>query len=336
MAQYRIGISGWRYPPWRGTFFPPDLTQKDELAYASRQVNSIEINGTFYSLQRPTSFRAWHDQTPDDFVFSVKCPRYITHIRRLKEIETPLANFFASGVLSLGDKLGPLLWQFPPSFTFEPTRLGEFFKLLPRDTAAAARLARRHDTYISSASLKPAADRPLRHAMEVRHDSFKTPEFLSLLREHQIAVVVADTAGRWPLFEDVTSDFIYVRLHGDEELYVSGYTRAALQQWSRKLRTWHRGANSPAARRLLAPAKVPSRGRDVFVYFDNDVKIQAPYDAMTLAHRLGVGPRPDTAPDATTVKEEPRQSADWLQWRRRGTQPPISPRKAAATSRRAA
>jgi uncharacterized protein YecE (DUF72 family) len=318
MASYRIGISGWRYPPWRGTFFPKDLAQKDELAYASRQVNSIEINGTFYSLQRPTSFKRWHDATPDDFVFSVKAPRFITHIRRLKDVEIPLANFFASGVLRLGEKLGPVLWQLPPSFRYDADRLAAFFKLLPRDTDEAARIARQHDRAIAEVWLKSERNRPLRHALEVRHASFKTPEFVSLLRQHRIAVVVADTAGKWPLIEDVTADFIYVRLHGDEELYVSGYTPVALKHWERNLRTWHRGANLGAVHRLAAPAPLRAKGRDAFVYFDNDVKIRAPYDAMSLAHNLGIGPKPGTPPSPESIAERPRTPAEWP-WRlRRG------------------
>lgn len=318
MAEYRIGISGWRYPPWRGHFFPEGLPQREELAYASRQVNSIEINGTFYSLQRPSSFRLWYEQTPDDFVFSLKGPRFITHIKRLQDVAGPLANFFASGLLQFGEKLGPLLWQLPPSFRYDPQRLAEFFKLLPRDTAAAARLAKKHDHHLASAWTKAGKNRPLRHALEVRHASFETPEFIALLREHEIALVVADTAGKWPLLEDVTADFIYVRLHGDEELYVSGYTPGALQKWARTMRAWHRGENGPRARRLGPDAPERKAGRDVYAYFDNDVKIQAPYDAMSLAHCLGIGPRPEGAPLPATIAEKPRQSADWP-WRRRGT-----------------
>lgn len=317
MAGYRIGISGWRYPPWRKRFFPEGLPQREELAYASRQVNSIEINGTFYSLQRPTSFRAWYEQTPPDFVFSVKGPRFITHIKRLGNVRVPLANFFASGVLQLREKLGPILWQLPPSFHYNAERLEAFFKLLPRDTVAAARLASEHDSHITSPFTQSCGRRPLRHAMEVRHSSFETPEFIALLRKYEVALVVADTAGKWPLMEDVTSDFIYVRLHGDEELYVSGYTPEALRQWSKKTRAWHEGKNAPGAHRLGPPAKPRKAGRDVYVYFDNDVKIQAPYDAMSLAHRLKLRPPPETAaPSPLTVAEKPRGPSEW-RWRRR-------------------
>jgi uncharacterized protein YecE (DUF72 family) len=307
-ATVRIGISGWTYAPWRGTFFPEDLRQSDELDYASRQVRSIEINGTFYSLQRPANYASWAARTPDDFVFSVKAPRFVTHIKRLQDIAGPLANFFASGVLRLCDKLGPLLWQLPPSLPYDRDRLAAFFDLLPRDTASAARLARKHDSHIAHTWLKTDATRPLRHALEVRHASFQTPEFIALLREHGIALVVADTAGKWPFLEDITTDFVYVRLHGDEVLYVSGYTPAALQTWVRKIRAWSRGRSPAGAKTIGAPPPPNLRGsgRDVFVYFDNDVKVRAPYDAMTLAHLLGTGPAPGAAPDIRTIAETPR------------------------------
>jgi uncharacterized protein YecE (DUF72 family) len=302
----RIGISGWNYPPWRGTFFPAALVQREELAYAARQVASIEINGTFYSLQRPSSYGAWHALTPPGFLFSVKGPRYITHIRRLKEPVVPLANFLASGVLRLEEKLGPLLWQLPPSLRFDEARLDEFLGLLPRNTDAARALARNHDDKVREVWLEPGPRRPLRHALEVRHNSFQSPEFIALLRRHRVALVVADTAGKWPFMEDVTADFVYIRLHGDSELYVSGYTDDALRLWARKIRAWHRGTN-PASARLCAPAAAPrASGRAVFAYFDNDVKVRAPFDAMTLAHLLRRGPKPGPAPDVTTIRATPR------------------------------
>src|SRR5688572_4977386 len=186
MPQTRIGISGWTYALWRGVFFPKGLPQKDELKYASRAFNSIEINGTFYSLQRPSSFRTWREQTPDNFVFSVKGGRFITHMKKLVGVETALANFFASGVLLLGEKLGPILWQLPPMLGFDPDRIANFFDLLPRDTQAAAKLARLHDERLKGRShVEADADRPIRYAMEVRHPSFKTPEFVALLRKHR-------------------------------------------------------------------------------------------------------------------------------------------------------
>lgn len=286
MGALRIGISGWTYAPWRGDFFPRGLPQNRELAYASREVNSIEINGTFYSLQRPSSYRHWAEEVPEDFVFAVKGPRFITHIRRLRDVKVPLANFFASGVLELGPKLGPFLWQLPPSLKFDPETLRAFLRLLPRDLRAARALARRHDTHVKRTSVPPGENRPLRHALEVRHASFETPEFLKLLRSENVAIVVADTAGKWPLIERVTSDFVYVRLHGDEQLYVSGYTPSALRSWAAKIRRWR-------------------RGRDVFIYFDNDVKTRAPYDARSLGALLGVTLPPQTMRPAAPKRRGP-------------------------------
>jgi uncharacterized protein YecE (DUF72 family) len=284
----RIGISGWRYAPWRGTFYPEDLPQRRELEFASGKLNSIEINGTFYSLQSPASFRQWHEQTPGDFLFSVKGGRYITHMRRLKDVRDPLANFLASGVLLLKEKLGPILWQFPPNFVFDAGRFETFFQLLPRDTNSAADLARRHHSKLRLGSwIRTDANRPLRHAVEIRHPSFADPAFIALLRKYNIALVIADTAGKWPYLEDITADFIYVRLHGDEELYASGYTDEALDRWAGRLRAWRRGAEPADAQRVGPAARRRSAGRDLYVYFDNDVKVHAPYDAMHLAQRLG-------------------------------------------------
>jgi uncharacterized protein YecE (DUF72 family) len=206
MSEFRIGISGWRYGPWRGTFYPKALPQKRELAYASRRLNSIEINGSFYSLQRPEYYRQWYDETPDDFVFSVKGGRFITHMKKLRDIDEALANFFASGVLALEEKLGPILWQFPPGFALNMERFEQFFELLPRDTQGAARLAKRHGRKLKGrVYTKTEANRPLRHAVEVRHPSFLVPPFIKLLRRHNIAFVFADTAGLWPYTEDVTN-----------------------------------------------------------------------------------------------------------------------------------
>ena len=303
----RVGISGWTYAPWRGSFFPSGLVQKRELAYAASQVNSIEINGTFYSLQRPASYRAWRDETPDRFLFAVKAPRFITHIRRLKDCRIPLANFFASGVLALGEKLGPLLWQLPPSLPFDPDRLEAFLRLLPADTAGAAVLARAHDAHLRArAVLTAGRNRPLRHALEVRHASFACAPFVALLRRHGVALVVADTAGKWPLMEDVTADFVYVRLHGDAELYVSGYTPEALDAWAARIRAWSAGGAADSSRLHAPPARGRPKGRDVFVYFDNDVKTHAPYDAMALAHRLGLAAPPGEFPAAAPAREAPR------------------------------
>ena len=285
-GEVRIGISGWRYAPWRGKFYPGGLPQKRELSYAASCFRTIEINGTFYSLQRPESFAAWADATPADFVFSVKGPRYITHMLRLRDVEEPLANFFASGVLRLGAKLGPILWQFPPSFRFQAERLEAFFRLLPRDTTAMARLARRHDARMKGRSwLKVDAHRPVRHAVEIRHDSFVDAAFVRLLRRHRMALVCADTV-EWPRLMDVTADFIYCRLHGSQELYASGYTTRALGQWARRVDAWARGSEPDDSERVVDKSGPRRKKRDVYVYFDNDKKVHAPYDAETLIARV--------------------------------------------------
>ncbi|HET7660806.1 MAG TPA: DUF72 domain-containing protein [Oryzihumus sp.] len=269
MGRIRVGISGWRYPAWRGTFYPPGLVQREELAFAAGRLTSIEVNGSFYSLQRPGSYAAWRDQTPEDFVFAVKGGRFITHLKKLAGVETALANFFASGVLALGPKLGPVLWQLPPTLGFDAGRLADFFAQLPRTQDEVAALASRHDDKLAddqvlTAPLAGLGPTRVRHALEVRHASFATAELTALLREHDVAVVVADTAGKWPMIEEVTSDFAYVRLHGAEELYASGYTPEALQRWATTVRGWADG------------------GADVFVYFDNDAKVRAPFDAQAL------------------------------------------------------
>jgi uncharacterized protein YecE (DUF72 family) len=283
----RIGISGWRYVPWRGVFYPKELAQRRELEFASRRFDTIEINGSFYSLQLPSSWKRWRDETPDDFLFAVKGPRYITHMRRLRDIEAPLANFFASGVLELGEKLGPILWQFPAHLRFDPGRWQTFLELLPRDTASAAALARRHNERVRATSIPRATSHALRHAVEIRSETFRDESFVALLRRHGIALVVADTAGKWPLVEDVTADFMYLRLHGDKELYASGYSPAALDAWASRIEAWRRGREPEDARRISAKPPRRRTRRDVYCYFDNDMKVHAPFDAEALRARLG-------------------------------------------------
>ncbi|TKJ69804.1 DUF72 domain-containing protein [Pseudomonas sp. CFBP13508] len=298
MATIHIGISGWRYAPWRGDFYPKGLAQKRELQFASRAVNSIEINGSFYALQRPERYAQWYAETPDDFVFSVKAPRFITHVRRLREIEKPLANFFASGVLELKEKLGPILWQFPPNFKFDAERFTQFLAQLPHDTQAAAALARQHDSHLPGhASVKAWRKKPLRHAVEIRHESFIDPEFVRLLKRHNVALVVADTAGKWPYREDLTSDFVYLRLHGAEELYASGYSEQALKRWAERIDAWHHG-KQPEDAHLIAPRLKPRarKSREVFCYFDNDIKVRAPYDARNLLQRFDLDKELATTP----------------------------------------
>ncbi|WP_106802501.1 DUF72 domain-containing protein [Pseudomonas sp. S5D5] len=290
MAAIHIGISGWRYTPWRGDFYPEGLTQKRELQFASRAVNSIEINGSFYALQTPKRYAEWYADTPEDFMFSVKAPRYITHILRLREVHKPMANFFASGVLELQEKLGPILWQFPPSFTFDPALFEAFLADLPTDTVQAATLARQHEPRLNGkASLQAHGKRALRHAVEIRHKSFAVPEFVQMLARHGVALVVADTAGKWPYLEDVTANFLYLRLHGDKQLYASGYTDEALERWGDRIERWAHG-KQPADAHLVDPQRKPSarKQRDVFCFFDNDIKVRAPFDARHLLGRFGL------------------------------------------------
>jgi uncharacterized protein YecE (DUF72 family) len=283
----RIGISGWRYTPWRGVFYPPDLVQARELEFASRAVRTIEINGSFYSLQRPESYQAWYDATPGGFVFAHKGNRYITHIRRLREPEKPLANVFASGVLLLREKLGPFLWQFPPNFKFDEALFEHFFSLLPRDSEQASALARRHEARMNGrAATETDARRKLRHAVEIRNESFADPAFVRLLRKYKVALVVADTAGKWPDYEDVTAGFMYLRLHGEKELYASGYTPGSLDRWAARIGAWARGGQPGDAKLIAATAPPQRASRDIYCYFDNDIKVHAPFDAQSLQRRL--------------------------------------------------
>jgi len=285
----RIGISGWRYAGWRGVFYPASLPQRRELEYASRAVSSIEINGSFYSLQRPECYAAWHRDAPPGFLFAVKGGRYITHMLKLRGIDTALANFLASGIFNLREKLGPFLWQFPPNLGFNPERFESFLATLPRDTAQALSIARRRDARMTGrARLAIDAVRPLRHAVEIRHESFLDERFVEMLRKYNVALVVADTARKWPLREDITTDFMYLRLHGEEELYSSGYTEASLDAWARRIRAWSEGGQPDHARVISSTPPPASTHRDVYCYFDNDAKVHAPFDARRLAQKLGL------------------------------------------------
>lgn len=284
----RIGLSGWTYAPWRGHFYPEGLGQKNELAFAARQFPALEVNGTFYGLQKPEAFARWAEVAPDGFVFAVKGSRYITHMRRLKNIETPLANFLASGLLRLGRKLGPLLWQLPPSFRFDAALIADFLALLPKDTQAAAALARRHDERLEGrAWTRTDAKRPLRHALEIRHDSFRDPGFVELLRRHDVALVCADTVD-WPRLMDLTADFAYCRLHGSAELYRSRYEEAELRRWAARIRAWSLGEpmRDGDFADADAGAAATARPRDVFLFFDNTDKRHAPADAARLMRML--------------------------------------------------
>jgi uncharacterized protein YecE (DUF72 family) len=285
----RIGISGWRYPPWRGTFYPRGLAQHRELEHASRSLSSVEINGSFYSLQRPSSYAAWHDATPDDFQFAVKGPRYVTHMLKLRNIDAPMANFFASGIARLRAKLGPILWQLPPQMRYDEALLLQFLLALPRTGEEAAWLARGHDDKVRGRTdFGFDAGQTLRHAIEVRNPSFVHRDFVAMLRALDIAWVVADTGGRWPEYADVTADFVYVRLHGANELYVSGYAPAAIARWARRIEAWTGGGQAGDMPAIDAEAVVPASPRDVFCFFDNTAKEHAPRNAEALMRALGI------------------------------------------------
>jgi len=284
-GRIRVGISGWNYAPWRGVFYPERLPHARELAYAAERFSTIEINGTFYSLQRPSSFARWAAATPDDFVFSVKGSRFITHMLRLRNVEQALANFFASGLLLLGPKLGPILWQFSPAFSFNASLLESFFQLLPQSTTEAAQLGRSHNSRVEGrAHTETDEDRPLRHAIEIRHDSFLSEDFIRLLRRYRIALVCADTVS-WPRLVDATTDFVYCRLHGSRELYASGYGPKAIATWADRVAAWA-GGNPPSGPRISPFSPIEACPHDVYVYFDNDMKVRAPSDALALERRL--------------------------------------------------
>jgi uncharacterized protein YecE (DUF72 family) len=275
-ARALVGISGWRYPRWRGDYYPTGLAQRRELSYVAERMDSVELNGSFYSLQRPESYRRWRSEAPPGFVFAVKGGRFITHMKRLAGVETALANFFASGVLALGPQLGPVLWQLPERQEFDEALLEHFFDLLPRSTAQALTLARGHDERLEGrAHLEIEGDVPIRHSLEVRHGSFLGDRPAALLRAHGIGLVIADTAGRWVEPQAITSSLVYVRLHGSRELYTSGYTDEELDDWARRIGRWLDGTGTP-----------DGDPRDVVVYFDNDAAGHAPFDAERLRERV--------------------------------------------------
>jgi uncharacterized protein YecE (DUF72 family) len=287
----RIGISGWRYAGWRGRFYPKGLRQASELAFASRAVQTIEINGTHYSLQSREAFSLWRDQTPPGFVFAIKGSRYLTHMLRFRDEAATggLSNFFAQGILVLNEKIGPILWQFPPNFSFHAEQFEHFLSVLPRDTEAAASLAERHDGRVKDPCVVIDKKRRLRHAVEIRHDSFRDVAFVRLLRKYGVALVVSDTTEPWPCVEDVTAPFVYIRLHGTQTKYAGEYADDALHRWAQRVETWAAGSQ-PADARVIAAGLEPARrgSRDVYCYFDNDVKSQAPFDARRLMDRMGL------------------------------------------------
>jgi uncharacterized protein YecE (DUF72 family) len=258
----RVGIGGWVYEPWRGVFYPKGLPRARELAHASRNVTTIEINGTFYGTQKPASFCRWADETPDDFVFSLKGPRYATHRRVLAEAGASIERFFASGVLELRAKLGPVLWQFAPTKAFDAEDFAAFLALLPQRLEGQA----------------------IRHAVEVRHESFLVPEFVELLRKFSVAVAAIES-DKHPLIADVTGDFVYARLQRTAETVQTGYAPRALATWAERARTWAAGG-VPDDLPTIARAARSKGKRDVFIYMIAGAKVRAPAAAMALLERL--------------------------------------------------
>jgi uncharacterized protein YecE (DUF72 family) len=258
----RIGVGGWTYGPWRGLFYPEGLPQKRELDFMSRKLTSIEINGTYYGSQKPESFAKWHDETPDDFVFAVKGPRFSTNRRVLAEGGASIERFFASGVTNLKNKLGPINWQFPPTKKFEPEDFEAFLNLLPKNVEG----------------------RKIRHAVEVRHASFKSAEFVALAYEHGVAIVIAGDSD-YPQIADVSADFVYARIMGTSETENLGYATAALDAWAERARTWAAGG-TPNDFPSLAKKPAGKSARGVFVYVISGFKARNPAAAMALIERI--------------------------------------------------
>ncbi len=288
-----VGVSGWSYAHWRGgRFYPQDLPRTRELEYITRRFPSLEINASFYSLLRPATYRKYHRLSPEGFVYAVKGGRFITHNKKLTEITTPLANFFASGVLRLEEKLGPILWQLPDQ-RIAPEAIAAFLELLPKSTNAASKLARRHDRRVSGrSSMVVHSDRPLRHVLEVRHRDSLDDELVRRCREQAVALVFSHS-GDWPYIEELTSDLVYLRLHGAPRTYASAYTRDQLRGWAARIRTWNDGGQPTGAPKISRRKRPPADQRTVYVYFDNDSRAHAPRNAGTLMQLLGIGTASD-------------------------------------------
>jgi uncharacterized protein YecE (DUF72 family) len=262
LAKINVGVGGWTYEPWRGVFYPKGLPHARELSYAGEHLTSIEVNGTFYSTQSPKTFRKWASEVPDDFVFSLKGPRYAVNRRVLAETGDSIKRFVDSGITELGDKLGPLLWQFAPYKKFDEADFGKFLALLP----------------------KTIDGRALRHVIEVRSDSFKTPAFIALARKSGVAICYAEH-DTYAEIADITADFVYARLQKGDETLKAGYPPKALDAWAKRAQTWVKGGE-PADLPRVDKAKVEKAPRDVFIYFIHEAKLRAPAAAMALIERL--------------------------------------------------
>src|SRR5271165_2590410 len=258
----RIGIGGWTYEPWRGTFYPDDLPHKRELEFASRQLTSIEINGTFYGAQKPETFAKWRDETPEGFVFSLKAPRFATNREVLGDAGRSVARFLAGGVLELRDKLGPINWQLLPTKKFDPADFEAFLKLLP----------------------KAMAGRALRHVVEVRHESFRCSDFIALVREHGVAVAIAGDSD-YPQIADETAPFVYARIMGTKKAAASGYSEAALDLWAARARAWACGAAVDGLEHV-EQRSADGKARDVYLYVISGHKVSNPAAAMALLRRI--------------------------------------------------
>ena len=263
-GQIRVGIGGWTFEPWRGTFYPGTLAQKRELEYASSKLTAIEINGTYYGSQKPESFAKWHAETPENFVFSMKATRFATNKRVLSEAGESVERFIKSGITELKHKLGPINWQFMPTKKFDPADFEGFLKLLPKS----------HDGY------------DLRHVVEVRHDSFKVPEFIELVRSYGVAVVYTDKPS-FPSIPDVTAPFVYARLQNASEDEETGYSTADIAKWAERARLWAKGGESDDLERVAGPLKEKAASRDVFIFMINGFKPKAPAAGMELIKKLG-------------------------------------------------
>jgi uncharacterized protein YecE (DUF72 family) len=262
-----IGIGGWTYAPWRGTFYPEKLPQKRELEYASRHLTSIEINGTYYGAQKPATFAKWRQEAPEDFIFSLKAPRFVMNRKVLADAGPGIERFLAGGVLELGDKLGPINWQFMPTKVFEPGDFEAFLKLLPEKVEGCA----------------------LRHVVEVRHESFHCSEFVALVRRYSIAVAIAGDSA-YPQIADLTAPFVYARIMGTEENSEVGYSPGALDRWAARARAWASGAAADGLD-CLEPREADGTARDVYMYVISGHKVRNPAAAMSLLKRLGAAKR---------------------------------------------